>query len=300
MTTSGRDCQELLYDRITYNRGAGGGPGGPIPDGGRSVVTRSRSVARVAVAVAVLAGMILAPTMATFAGDVLAPAEPDAGEALVLEPHPGPNGEYAFVNDDDELEIATEDVNPGTQSSFEDVFTITNNASRAVEVNVSHDAEDAVVFDSNGSSAFGAIQTDEGITIPANGTVAVGFHVDSGGAAAGETLLETITFHATWADEDGETGSTPSSESFSVDSSSPTETPTPTPSSTTDGPDAPTGSTETPTPTETPDSSEESPSPTETDDSIVEVAGLDSAWLWVVIALGIGTVAAGYAYRRVG
>lgn len=261
-------------------------------------MTPSRSATRVVAAVSVLAIVILAPTMATFAGDVLAPAEPDAGEALVLEPHPGPNGEYAFVNDDGELEIAAEQVNPETRSAYGDVFTITNNASRAVEVNVSHDAEDVVVFDSNATSTFGAIQTAAGVEIPANGTVAVGFHVDSTGAAAGETLLETVTFRATWASDDDGSAST---ESFSVDTSSPTATTTATATPTTAGPDTPAGTAETPTPTptETPDTPETSPSPTETDDSIVEVGGLESAWLWVLLALGIGTGVAGYAYRRV-
>lgn len=274
----------------------------------RTTASPTRLAATLGV-VAVVAMLAFGPAMATFAGDVLAPAEPEAGESLVLEPHPGPNGEYAFINADDELEIVAEDVNPETRTDFEDVFTITNNASRAVEVNISHDSEDAVVFDSNATSTFGAIQTADGIEIPANETVSVGFHVDSFDAAAGETLLETVTFRATWAsEENGGGGTGPSAtESLSVSTGTPTPTPTPTdissttatPTPTDDG-TTPAGTSDesTPTPTPTPTSTtDDGTTPAGPTDTPQEEAAFGGSFLWLlalIVVLGGGL----YVYRK--
>lgn len=255
--------------------------------------------------VTVVSMLTFGPAMATFAGDVIAPEEPEAGESLILEPHPGPNGEYAFINADDELEIVTEDVNPDTRTDFEAVFTITNNASRAVEVNVSHDSEDAVVFDSNATSTFGAIQTADGVEIPANGTVAVGFHVDSTDAAAGETLLETVTYRATWAsEEDGggtDTGSTESLSSVSgtptpTDNSSPTSTPTPTDDGTPTSAGPGDDSTPTPTPTPAP-STTDGTTPAGTTDVPQEEAAFSGPLRWLVVVLVV-TAGGLYVYRK--
>ena len=105
-------------------------------------MSRSPVPVLLAAVLVVLGGLAFAgftPVLASLAGDVLEPDEPEADEQLVMEPHPGPNGEYAFVNADGEIEIVADAVNPTAQSNVSDVFTIWNNASSAAEVRISHD-----------------------------------------------------------------------------------------------------------------------------------------------------------------
>ena len=179
----------------------------------------NRVLVLLAVVLVVLGGLAFAgftPVLASIAGDVLEPEEPEADEQLVMEPHPGPNGEYASINEDGEIEIVADAVNPTSQSNVSDVFIIWNNATSTAEVRISHDNEDVVVFDSTATDEFGDIQSDEGITLDPDETVSVGFHIDPVKTAAGETLLEHVTFHAMWTSDEGSSGST--TETTTVDS----------------------------------------------------------------------------------
>ena len=166
-------------------------------------MTGRRTTVLLATILILLGGLTLigfTPALATFAGDIdiLEPDDPVEDEHLVMEPHPGPNGEYAELNGDDEIEIVADQVNPTSQSNFSDVFTIWNNASSTAVLNISHDNEAVVVFDSNATDEFGDIQSDEGITLAPDETVAVGFHIDAAETYEGQTLLEYVTFHAEW------------------------------------------------------------------------------------------------------
>ena len=160
-----------------------------------------RTTLLLSVVLVLLAGLVIVgftPVLATFASDVLAPDDPVEDEQLVMEPHPGPNGEYALINETGQIEIEADAVNPTAQSNFSDVFTIWNNASSTAVVNISHDNEAVVVFDSNATKDFGDIQTEKGIVLEPDETVAVGFHIDPAKTYAGQTLLQEVTFHAAW------------------------------------------------------------------------------------------------------
>ena len=156
-----------------------------------------------AAALVILGGGIIVgftPVLATIASDfdTLEPDDPADDEQLVMEPHPGSNGEYAKINDDGEIEIEARSINPEARSNFSNVFTILNNASAPVQVTISHENEDVVIFDADATDEFGDIQTEEGIELEPNETVAVGFHIDSASVSAGDTLLESVTFEADW------------------------------------------------------------------------------------------------------
>ncbi|MDR5672297.1 DUF1102 domain-containing protein [Halalkaliarchaeum sp. AArc-GB] len=168
----------------------------------------------VLLAVALASGLVVvatagAPIDALASGDgidVIGPDEPaGATGQLELEPHDGPNGKYAFVNDDDEIEIAIDASNPNIDgergvnveagTTIHDVFTVTYNASTIenntpVRVWIEHgdDPDTDVVeselltFTSDGKPIEGE---NANLTLSPNETASIGLHVDSTGADPG-------------------------------------------------------------------------------------------------------------------
>ena len=264
-----------------------------------------RTTLLLSVVLVLLAGLIIVgftPVLATFASDLLAPDDPVEDEQLVMEPHPGPNGEYASVNETGKIEIVADELNPTAQSNFSDVFTIWNNASSTAVVNISHDNEAVVVFDSNATEEFGDIQTEVGIVLEPDETVAVGFHIDAAKTYAGQTLLEEVSFHAAWTGEPDTTDQESIDETPTVEPRDDRETPQETPD--TDDDDSTAGD-EPETEDDATDDEADEPTPgsvtaddAENEASNGEIAGFSGfAGIFLVVLLLL-VLAATYVVRR--
>ncbi|WP_435095798.1 CARDB domain-containing protein [Halorubrum sp. N11] len=143
------------------------------------------------------------------------PADTFAEDRLAIQPADGPNGQYAYLNDDDEIAIAVsasnpnirdpsfEGVNVGTTGRIDDVFTITYTAERYAHVWIEYESEN-VTFVVDGDSIEGEANN---VTLGPNQTVTVGLELDSHGAAAGTQLgAGEFSISAKIADPDEMTG----------------------------------------------------------------------------------------------
>ncbi|TKX85356.1 DUF1102 domain-containing protein [Halorubrum sp. SS5] len=145
-----------------------------------------------------LAALVVAAgglAFATGAAVVEGPADTFAEERLAVQPVAGPNGAYAYLNDDDEIVVDVsgsnpklpsdfEGVSPGTLASADGVFTITYTADEYARVWIEH-PEENVTFVADGESIEGAANN---VTLGPDETVAVGIEVDARGAVAGTQL----------------------------------------------------------------------------------------------------------------
>ena len=133
---------------------------------------------------------------ATGAAVVDGPADTVADGDLAIQPADGPNGQYAYLNDDDEIAIdvsasnpniedpSFEGVNVGTTGRIDDVFEITYTGEQFARVWVGHPNE-SVTFVADGDS----IESEaNNVTLATNETVAVGLVLDTRGAEAGTRL----------------------------------------------------------------------------------------------------------------
>lgn len=151
--------------------------------------------------------------------DAVSPDDADATGHLELQPHPGPNGKYAFLDDEGELEVAIGPSNPNVDggqgvsvesgSTIEDVFTITYNGSTVdrddpVRVWIEHDDPEgvALTFRSDGRPIEGE---DAKLTLDPNETAAVGLYVDTDGAEPGSATTN-FTVHAEFPTEPADSG----------------------------------------------------------------------------------------------
>lgn len=141
--------------------------------------------------------LLLAATALAFAtgAAVVDDADTVADGNLAVQPADGPNGNYAYLNDDDEIVVDVsasnpnlapdfEGVNPDALASADGVFTITYTADEYARVWIDH-PEGNVTFVADGTSIEGRSNS---VTLGPNETVAVGLRVDARGAAAGTTL----------------------------------------------------------------------------------------------------------------
>ena len=196
----------------------------------------NRSVIVVAVIFLASGAVILPSAAAPFGTDTI-------NGDLVLAPTDGPNGDYAYYDDDDELAIGFGPMNPklrnGTEgvltetvTSVDRVFTISNTDADLGRVWLTVDSA-AITFyrgDDTDASVTGEVNA---IVIEPGESVTVGVRID---ARDGEVGATTLTLHA-------EPVVTPDKD----DTPEPTDTPTATPTS------APT---DTPTATATPSTPE--------------------------------------------
>lgn len=112
---------------------------------------------------------------------------PEEMADVELAPADGPNGEYAVLNGDDEIEILIGDVNPyvdadgvsqGSVSTAPHIFTITNTGSTAVSAWITHDV-DALRY-IRGDSEYESIEgRSNRATLGPNETVSVGLQIDA-------------------------------------------------------------------------------------------------------------------------
>ncbi|MEF8780374.1 MAG: DUF1102 domain-containing protein [Haloferacaceae archaeon] len=141
--------------------------------------------------------------------------ENDAIGHLELEPHPGPNGKYAFVNEETgELEVAVGPSNPKLEgergvsveagTTIDDVFLVRYNASRIdreepvrIWIEREDDEDVSLTFVSDGQPIEGE---SANLALEPGETAAVGLHVDSAGAEPG-TVRSNFTIRAEFPEE---------------------------------------------------------------------------------------------------
>jgi hypothetical protein len=165
-----------------------------------------------------------------------------------LAPAEGPNGRYAVLDEDGEIEIVVDESNPyadadgvkeNATTRIDDVFTITYTGAEQAKVWLTNDAED-VRFYRSGGAASTLEREDKAVVLGPNATVHVGLRIDTRGNHDVEQA-DSFTVHAEAPDE-----STPA----------PAETPEPIPtlepSPTDDSDDSDDSDDTTPPATETP------------------------------------------------
>ena len=115
---------------------------------------------------------------------------------LAVQPADGPNGQYAYLNDDGEIAIdisasnpnikdpSFEGVNVGSTGRIDGVFEITYTGDRYAEVWIGYPNE-SVTFVAGGDSVEGRANN---VTLAPNQTVTVGLEFDTRGAEAGTQL----------------------------------------------------------------------------------------------------------------
>lgn len=155
------------------------------------MLTTSRTLT---LALLLVAGGSLA--FATGAAVVDGPADTFADDKLAVQPVDGPNGQYAYLNDDDEIAIdisasnpnirdpSFEGVNVGTTGTIDGVFEITYTGDGYAHVWIGHPNE-SVTFVVDGDS----IESEaNNVTLAPNQTVTVGLAFDTRGATPGTQL----------------------------------------------------------------------------------------------------------------
>ncbi|ELZ44602.1 hypothetical protein C464_13270, partial [Halorubrum coriense DSM 10284] len=141
-------------------------------------------------------------------------ADTFADDALAVHPADGPNGKYAYLNDDDEIAIdvsasntnirdpSFEGVNVDTTGTIDNVFRITYTADEYAYVWID-DASENVTFVADGRSIEGEANN---VTLAPNETVTVGLALDTRGKTAGTQLgADELSINASLA-EPQETG----------------------------------------------------------------------------------------------
>lgn len=115
--------------------------------------------------------------------------------SVVLEPHDGPNGQYASINGDGELEVdlSMPGLNAGAVTVIDDVFYVTNNHEDPVAIWFSHDAMDEVVLSIDGQPAQ---SSSEAVELLSGEQATVGITVDTSNRSPGEIVLSEFTIHA--------------------------------------------------------------------------------------------------------
>lgn len=148
---------------------------------------------------------------ATGATVVNGPADTVADGDLAVHPADGPNGEYAYLNDDDEIAIDISASNPnlpadfeglnvGTTGTIDGVFEITYTGDEYAHVWISDEGEN-VTFVADGDSIEGDANN---VTLAPNETVTVGLAFDTRGATAGTRLgADQFSIEAKIAEPDG-------------------------------------------------------------------------------------------------
>lgn len=184
----------------------------------------------------ILAVLLVAVGSLAFAtGATVLDGEADtlADDRVAVQPADGPNGDYAYLNDDDEIVIdvsasnpnlrnaSFEGVNVDAEGTIDDVFTITYTADRSAEVWIERDGGD---HDGNLTfvHADGPIENEtNGVTLGPNESVSVGLRFDTHGTEAGTSLAPgEFSIHANVTDPES-TGMTTTTADDDSESSGP-------------------------------------------------------------------------------
>ena len=219
----------------------------------------------------------------------------NVSDDIVLQPANGPNGDYAVLNEEGELELLLTDANPAVDGEgissnavvpIPRVFTITYTGDRSATVWVTDDTADVRFF--RGSDSDDSMENRaNSVVLGPSRTVTVGVRVDTRGEHEVEQA-ETFTMNAEVAEGDDDTdGYVP-----------PTSTPTPTegietvrtPAGTPPTPDREDVETSSSTPSEPP-GQPSAESPTESTDSPTTATdGSEDGGLVEPGGLGLGTL----------
>jgi hypothetical protein len=160
---------------------------------------------------------LLVPTMATqFQSDG---TDTLNGTSLVLEPADGPNGKYAVMNEESEIELLLNGsnpdldgngVNPNTVTPIDYVFTINNTGEETAEVWITDDADNVTFF--RGDDVRNSIEgSNNSVNLTASESIAVGIFVDTRDPDDDVENASTFTIHATQIDYEESTTETPES-----------------------------------------------------------------------------------------
>jgi len=153
------------------------------------------TIRRIVIPVLLIAAVAAGFVFATGAAVVDGPVDTLADGDLAVQPVEGPNGAYAYLNDDEEIVVDVSASNPNLRNDFEGVnpdalasaggvFTVTYTADQYARVWIDHPDEN-VTFVADGTSIEGR---SNNVTLAPNETVAVGLRIDARGAGAGTTL----------------------------------------------------------------------------------------------------------------
>ncbi|SMO85013.1 CARDB domain-containing protein [Halorubrum cibi] len=156
---------------------------------------------------AILAVLLVAAGSLAFAtGAAVLDGEADtlADDRVAIQPADGPNGKYAYLNEDDEITVDVSPTNPNLSADFEginvgstgridDVFTITYTADETADVWIEHAGENLTF-----TTDDGPIENESnGVTLGPDQSVSVGLRFDTRGAEAGTYLSgDEFAIHA--------------------------------------------------------------------------------------------------------
>ena len=126
----------------------------------------------------------------------------DASALLSLAPSSGPNGDYADYDNDGALflnfdKVAAAGINVDAITEFDNVFTITNNGTQPVYVELEWhgDNEDVLYFDYSISTAVVALPS--GFDLGVGQTASISFWIDSYDLSQGDEIIDSVTITAT-------------------------------------------------------------------------------------------------------
>ncbi|EMA51399.1 hypothetical protein C448_01117 [Halococcus morrhuae DSM 1307] len=118
----------------------------------------------------------------------------DASAFLALEKSEGPNGQFASYGSDGALQVTmgegSRGVNPGSRTSFQNVFTISNKGAQPVSVWFAGGSKAVTFVGSDGNpieSKGGAVTLR-----PGGQSLHVGLLIDSRGVEPGKNLLQSV------------------------------------------------------------------------------------------------------------
>ena len=159
------------------------------------------------VVIALATAVLLVPTGAVpFGTDTV-------NEGLVMAPAEGPNGDYAILNEDEEIELLLTGANPSVDGDGLDanaitplsrVFTITYTGDETAEVWLTDDSEDVRFY--RGDDADDSLEgSDNSVMLEPSESLAVGLLVDTRGDHDVESA-ETFTVHANESETDDDEG----------------------------------------------------------------------------------------------
>ncbi|KOX96786.1 CARDB domain-containing protein [Halorubrum tropicale] len=161
----------------------------------------------------------------TGAAVVDGPADTIADGDLAVQPADGPNGngQYAYLNDDDEITVdvsasnpniqdpSFEGVNVGATGTIDEVFTITYTGEQFTRVWIAHPNE-SVTFVADGESIEG---NESSVTLAPNETVTVGLALNTRGATAGARLgADEFSIEAELAEPENVADPSPATDGF--------------------------------------------------------------------------------------
>ncbi|MFC4408607.1 CARDB domain-containing protein [Haloarchaeobius iranensis] len=133
----------------------------------------------------------------------------DIGQSIVLEPHPGPNGQYAYYDENDELAVDLSASNPNVAgdgpnddavTGVPEVFTVTNEGDSTARVWI-ESGHPLATFTARGEPVEGA---DQAVHLAPNESLAVGLRVVTTDEVLPDVVVDSFEVNAVVADDGGE------------------------------------------------------------------------------------------------